>query len=167
MQPHSTWTHPRFLPNNLSKVPYLPFPDGVTVERQAIRCSFPVNSQAPKLDFILTTTDHRLHRSKFVTMAGLRQCLHDVTPYLILLVTVSTLGSLQFGIHLVRHLANHSCLPRAGILSNKHHRQSSMPPKMSSHATRNPSRHSIMSERWLHLPNPRRSHLLFFLTVFP
>ncbi|CAM1509386.1 Fc.00g031250.m01.CDS01 [Cosmosporella sp. VM-42] len=31
---------------------------------------------------------------------GLRQCLHDITAYLILLVTVSTLGSLQFGFHL-------------------------------------------------------------------
>ncbi|KAM5350338.1 hypothetical protein ACJ41O_006843 [Fusarium nematophilum] len=31
---------------------------------------------------------------------GLRQCLHDVSGYLILLIVVSTLGSLQFGFHL-------------------------------------------------------------------
>lgn len=33
---------------------------------------------------------------------GLRQYLNDVSPYLILLIAVSTLGSLQFGYHLVR-----------------------------------------------------------------
>ncbi|KAF7560654.1 hypothetical protein G7046_g3504 [Stylonectria norvegica] len=31
---------------------------------------------------------------------GLRQCMHDVSPYLILLIIISTLGSLQFGFHL-------------------------------------------------------------------
>ncbi|KAK8876782.1 general substrate transporter [Apiospora arundinis] len=32
--------------------------------------------------------------------SGLRQWTHDVSPYLIFLIAVSTLGSLQFGIHL-------------------------------------------------------------------
>ncbi|KAI1101593.1 general substrate transporter [Jackrogersella minutella] len=32
--------------------------------------------------------------------SGLRQCIRDVSPYLILLVTISTLGPLQFGFHL-------------------------------------------------------------------
>ncbi|CAJ2502164.1 Uu.00g095580.m01.CDS01 [Anthostomella pinea] len=32
--------------------------------------------------------------------AGLRQCLRDVSPYLVLLMAVSTLGPLQFGLHL-------------------------------------------------------------------
>jgi hypothetical protein len=36
-------------------------------------------------------------------MAGLRQCLHDVSIYLIFLVAITTLGPLQFGFHLVRH----------------------------------------------------------------
>ncbi|ORY68890.1 general substrate transporter [Pseudomassariella vexata] len=31
---------------------------------------------------------------------GLRQCVHDVSPYLILLIAISTLGPLQFGFHL-------------------------------------------------------------------
>ncbi|RDW82895.1 hypothetical protein BP5796_04386 [Coleophoma crateriformis] len=31
---------------------------------------------------------------------GLRQCVRDVTPYLLLLILVSTLGPLQFGFHL-------------------------------------------------------------------
>ncbi|KAI2625048.1 general substrate transporter [Hypoxylon sp. NC1633] len=31
---------------------------------------------------------------------GLRQCIRDVSPYLILLVAISTLGPLQFGFHL-------------------------------------------------------------------
>lgn len=37
-------------------------------------------------------------------MAGraMRQCLHDVSAYLILLVSVSTLGPLQYGFHIVR-----------------------------------------------------------------
>ena len=35
-------------------------------------------------------------------MAGLRQCLHDVTFYLVVLVVFSALGPLQFGYHLVR-----------------------------------------------------------------
>lgn len=34
--------------------------------------------------------------------SGLRQWTRDVSPYLIFLIAVSTLGSLQFGIHLVR-----------------------------------------------------------------
>lgn len=33
---------------------------------------------------------------------GIRQCLNDITAYLILLIVISTLGSLQFGFHLVR-----------------------------------------------------------------
>ncbi|KAE8449902.1 hypothetical protein EG329_007379 [Mollisiaceae sp. DMI_Dod_QoI] len=32
--------------------------------------------------------------------AGLRQCIHDVTPYLIYLIFISALGPLQFGFHL-------------------------------------------------------------------
>ncbi|OTB00967.1 hypothetical protein M426DRAFT_225605 [Hypoxylon sp. CI-4A] len=32
--------------------------------------------------------------------SGLRQCIRDVSPYLILLITISTLGPLQFGFHL-------------------------------------------------------------------
>ncbi|KAL0942902.1 MFS glucose [Colletotrichum truncatum] len=32
--------------------------------------------------------------------AGLRQCMHDVSPYLLVLIAVSTLGPLQFGFHL-------------------------------------------------------------------
>ncbi|KAH9907067.1 general substrate transporter [Xylariomycetidae sp. FL2044] len=32
--------------------------------------------------------------------SGLRQCIRDVSPYLVLLVAVSTLGPLQFGFHL-------------------------------------------------------------------
>ncbi|KAI1081536.1 general substrate transporter [Whalleya microplaca] len=32
--------------------------------------------------------------------SGLRQCIRDVSPYLILLVAISTLGPLQFGFHL-------------------------------------------------------------------
>ncbi|KAI1632643.1 general substrate transporter [Biscogniauxia mediterranea] len=32
--------------------------------------------------------------------SGLRQCIRDVSPYLILLLTISTLGPLQFGFHL-------------------------------------------------------------------
>ncbi|KAI0095394.1 general substrate transporter [Daldinia grandis] len=32
--------------------------------------------------------------------SGLRQCIRDVSPYLILLVVISTLGPLQFGFHL-------------------------------------------------------------------
>ncbi|KAI4862610.1 general substrate transporter [Hypoxylon rubiginosum] len=32
--------------------------------------------------------------------SGLRQCVRDVSPYLILLVVISTLGPLQFGFHL-------------------------------------------------------------------
>lgn len=32
---------------------------------------------------------------------GIRQCLHDVTAYLILLIVITTLGSLQYGFHLV------------------------------------------------------------------
>ncbi|PQE07848.1 hypothetical protein CJF32_00002963 [Rutstroemia sp. NJR-2017a WRK4] len=32
--------------------------------------------------------------------AGVRQCLQDITPYLLLLIFISTLGPLQFGFHL-------------------------------------------------------------------
>lgn len=32
---------------------------------------------------------------------GLRQCVRDVSPYLLLLVIISTFGPLQFGFHLV------------------------------------------------------------------
>ncbi|KAH8671681.1 major facilitator superfamily domain-containing protein [Xylariales sp. PMI_506] len=32
--------------------------------------------------------------------SGLRQCVRDISPYLLLLIGVSTLGSLQFGLHL-------------------------------------------------------------------
>lgn len=32
---------------------------------------------------------------------GIRQCLHDITAYLIVLIVVATLASLQFGFHLV------------------------------------------------------------------
>ncbi|KAI1394436.1 general substrate transporter [Hypoxylon trugodes] len=32
--------------------------------------------------------------------SGLRQCIRDISPYLILLVAISTLGPLQFGFHL-------------------------------------------------------------------
>ncbi|KAI1407107.1 general substrate transporter [Hypoxylon sp. FL1857] len=32
--------------------------------------------------------------------SGLRQCIRDVSPYLVLLVAISTLGPLQFGFHL-------------------------------------------------------------------
>jgi len=36
---------------------------------------------------------------------GVRQCIRDVTPYLLYLMLVATLGPLQFGFHLVCHLA--------------------------------------------------------------
>lgn len=36
--------------------------------------------------------------------AGLRQCIRDVTPYLLYLILVATLGPLQFGFHLVQLL---------------------------------------------------------------
>lgn len=32
---------------------------------------------------------------------GMRQCIKDITPYLLLLIFISTLGPLQFGFHLV------------------------------------------------------------------
>ncbi|KAI1371105.1 general substrate transporter [Hypoxylon crocopeplum] len=35
-----------------------------------------------------------------MSSTGLRQCVRDVSPYLILLVAISTLGPLQFGFHL-------------------------------------------------------------------
>ncbi|KAI1211496.1 general substrate transporter [Annulohypoxylon truncatum] len=35
-----------------------------------------------------------------MSSSGLRQCIRDVSPYLILLVAISTLGPLQFGFHL-------------------------------------------------------------------
>lgn len=37
--------------------------------------------------------------------SGLRQCMRDVSPYLLLLIAISTLGPLQFGFHLVRAVA--------------------------------------------------------------
>lgn len=39
---------------------------------------------------------------KMPSSSGLRQCVRDVSPYLLLLVAISTLGPLQFGFHLVR-----------------------------------------------------------------
>ncbi|RAL61398.1 hypothetical protein DID88_009531 [Monilinia fructigena] len=35
-----------------------------------------------------------------MTSGGMRQCIQDVTPYLLLLIFLSTLGPLQFGFHL-------------------------------------------------------------------
>jgi hypothetical protein len=35
-------------------------------------------------------------------MASLRQCVHDVSLYLLFLIVITTLGPLQFGFHLVR-----------------------------------------------------------------
>ena len=32
---------------------------------------------------------------------GMRQCIQDITPYLLFLIFISTLGPLQFGFHLV------------------------------------------------------------------
>lgn len=32
---------------------------------------------------------------------GMRQCLRDITAYLVLVIAIATLGSLQFGFHLV------------------------------------------------------------------
>lgn len=37
--------------------------------------------------------------------SGLRQCMRDVSPYLLLLIAISTFGPLQFGLHLVRAVA--------------------------------------------------------------
>jgi uncharacterized membrane protein len=36
--------------------------------------------------------------------AGMRQCIRDVSIYLVYLIFISTLGPLQFGFHLVRPL---------------------------------------------------------------
>lgn len=36
-----------------------------------------------------------------MSSGGLRQCVRSVTPYLILIVAISALGPLQFGLHLV------------------------------------------------------------------
>lgn len=33
---------------------------------------------------------------------GVRQCVQDVTLYLVFLIAITTLGPLQFGFHLVR-----------------------------------------------------------------
>lgn len=56
---------------------------------------------------------------------GIRQCLHDVTPYLVFLMSIITLGPLLFGFHLVR-LPALNPYPRANIS-----RLSSMPRKAS------------------------------------
>ena len=32
---------------------------------------------------------------------GMRQCIRDITGYLIIIIAIATLGSLQFGFHLV------------------------------------------------------------------
>ena len=87
-------------------------------------------------------------------MAGLRQCLHDVTPYLIFLVTVSTLGSAQFGVHLVRHplnvslpIMNYELQAAIGFKfpSNKYRRQNSMPLRMLSLVIKSQFQHSTVS----------------------
>lgn len=36
-----------------------------------------------------------------MALGGVRQCIRDVTLYLIFLIAVTTLGPLQFGFHLV------------------------------------------------------------------
>jgi hypothetical protein len=41
---------------------------------------------------------------------GMREAFRDITLYLIILIAVSTLGPLQFGLHLVRPPACLHCL---------------------------------------------------------
>lgn len=80
------------------------------LDLQAFTVHPPSSSQPPScvelfLAFIIYSNSVLIagHRFCLVKMAptGLRQCMHDVTPYLITLMLVVTLGPLQFGYHLV------------------------------------------------------------------
>lgn len=65
-------------------------------------------------------------------MSSLRERLRDVSPYLVLLVAIATLGPLQFGYHLVNSARPVAAQRR--VANMRLYRPSSMPPRMPSRA---------------------------------